>query len=212
MPVAGGTFPALIWKAFMTKALAYMKAPPENFASPPYLSASAGQGGQPKRRARARQRRVQERLHDGVLRRRRAGAHRRLQAERSRRSRTWSGESIEAATDATGRAAAHGGRSSTSRRGPATGSGTSSDSSHAAARRRPTTRSRSSWRSRCTVWSRASSGSGFPERSESCRGCISRCAQRDRRAARVVHQSLPAQTASAPGRTIVLTLTGKTAG
>ena len=25
--VAGGTFPALIWKAFMTKALAYMKAP-----------------------------------------------------------------------------------------------------------------------------------------------------------------------------------------
>ena len=38
--VAGGTFPALIWKAFMTKALAYMKAPPENFAAPPYFSAS----------------------------------------------------------------------------------------------------------------------------------------------------------------------------
>jgi penicillin-binding protein 1A len=38
--VAGGTFPALVWKAFMTKALAYMKAEPENFASPPYLSAS----------------------------------------------------------------------------------------------------------------------------------------------------------------------------
>jgi penicillin-binding protein 1A len=38
--VAGGTFPALIWKAFMTKALAYMKAQPENFAAPPFLSAS----------------------------------------------------------------------------------------------------------------------------------------------------------------------------
>jgi penicillin-binding protein 1A len=34
-PVAGGTYPALIWKAFMTKALAYEKAPPDDFASPP---------------------------------------------------------------------------------------------------------------------------------------------------------------------------------
>ena len=34
-PVAGGTFPALIWKAFMTKALAYMKANPEDFPAPP---------------------------------------------------------------------------------------------------------------------------------------------------------------------------------
>jgi penicillin-binding protein 1A len=39
-PVAGGTFPALIWKAFMTKALAYMKAPPENFPAPTSLYAS----------------------------------------------------------------------------------------------------------------------------------------------------------------------------
>ncbi len=38
--VAGGTFPALIWKAFMQKALALRKAPPENFEAPPYLSAS----------------------------------------------------------------------------------------------------------------------------------------------------------------------------
>ena len=30
-PVAGGTFPALVWKAFMNKALAYLKAAPENF-------------------------------------------------------------------------------------------------------------------------------------------------------------------------------------
>ncbi|HEV8463160.1 MAG TPA: PBP1A family penicillin-binding protein [Gaiellaceae bacterium] len=34
-PVAGGTFPALIWKAFMQKALE--KIPPENFESPPAL-------------------------------------------------------------------------------------------------------------------------------------------------------------------------------
>ena len=33
-PVAGGTFPALIWKAFMTKALAYLNLPPESFPSP----------------------------------------------------------------------------------------------------------------------------------------------------------------------------------
>jgi penicillin-binding protein 1A len=33
-PVAGGTFPALIWKAFMTKALDYLKLPPESFPAP----------------------------------------------------------------------------------------------------------------------------------------------------------------------------------
>ncbi len=33
-PVAGGTFPALIWKAFMEKALPYLKDPPESFPSP----------------------------------------------------------------------------------------------------------------------------------------------------------------------------------
>ena len=33
-PVAGGTFPALIWKSFMTKALAYLKLPPETFPTP----------------------------------------------------------------------------------------------------------------------------------------------------------------------------------
>jgi len=39
-PVVGGTFPALIWKAFMTQALAYLKAPPESFTPPPLLSAT----------------------------------------------------------------------------------------------------------------------------------------------------------------------------
>ena len=42
-PVAGGTFPALIWKAFMSKALElnrYKQAPPEYFPSPPSLYAA----------------------------------------------------------------------------------------------------------------------------------------------------------------------------
>ena len=38
--VAGGTFPALIWKAFMTKALALEQVPPENFEAPPSLYAA----------------------------------------------------------------------------------------------------------------------------------------------------------------------------
>jgi len=39
-PVEGGTFPALIWKAFMTKALPYLKDDPESFSLPsiPYAS------------------------------------------------------------------------------------------------------------------------------------------------------------------------------
>jgi penicillin-binding protein 1A len=40
-PVVGGTFPALIWKSFMESALAAIDAPPESFASPPYLSVAA---------------------------------------------------------------------------------------------------------------------------------------------------------------------------
>jgi membrane peptidoglycan carboxypeptidase len=35
-PVVGGTYPALIWKAFMTKALAYLKDQPESFPAPQY--------------------------------------------------------------------------------------------------------------------------------------------------------------------------------
>jgi penicillin-binding protein 1A len=36
--VAGGTYPALIWKAFMTNALSYLKLPPLSFTPPPPLS------------------------------------------------------------------------------------------------------------------------------------------------------------------------------
>ena len=38
-PVAGGTYPALIWKAFMSKALPYLHETPELFPAPPFLSA-----------------------------------------------------------------------------------------------------------------------------------------------------------------------------
>jgi membrane peptidoglycan carboxypeptidase len=36
-PVTGGTFPALIWKTFVERALTQMRAEPESFVSPPYL-------------------------------------------------------------------------------------------------------------------------------------------------------------------------------
>jgi penicillin-binding protein 1A len=35
-PVAGGTFPALIWQSFARKALAYLEEPPESFPYPSY--------------------------------------------------------------------------------------------------------------------------------------------------------------------------------
>jgi len=37
-PVVGGTFPALIWKAFMESALKATHSDPQTFATPPYLS------------------------------------------------------------------------------------------------------------------------------------------------------------------------------
>ncbi len=40
-PVAGGTFPALVWRSFMERALPYLHAQPEGFPSPPGLYASA---------------------------------------------------------------------------------------------------------------------------------------------------------------------------
>jgi penicillin-binding protein 1A len=38
--VAGGTYPALIWKAFMETALPYLKDDPQTFPAPPYLGSS----------------------------------------------------------------------------------------------------------------------------------------------------------------------------
>jgi penicillin-binding protein 1A len=40
-PVAGGTFPAQIWKSFMQEALKRIGAQPEGFPSPPYLSVTS---------------------------------------------------------------------------------------------------------------------------------------------------------------------------
>ncbi len=40
-PVAGGTFPAEIWKSFMQPALSLLGAQPESFPVPPYLSVGA---------------------------------------------------------------------------------------------------------------------------------------------------------------------------
>ncbi len=42
-PVAGGTFPALIWRTFAQKALAYLEEPPESFPYPSYQSVVARQ-------------------------------------------------------------------------------------------------------------------------------------------------------------------------
>jgi penicillin-binding protein 1A len=39
-PVVGGSYPALIWKAFMTQALDYLKLPPEDFTAPPTLDSA----------------------------------------------------------------------------------------------------------------------------------------------------------------------------
>jgi penicillin-binding protein 1A len=38
--VAGGTYPALVWKAFMSKALPYLQDTPQNFPAPPYIPAT----------------------------------------------------------------------------------------------------------------------------------------------------------------------------
>ena len=42
-PVAGGTFPAVIWKTFSQKALDYLEEPPESFPYPSYQSVVARQ-------------------------------------------------------------------------------------------------------------------------------------------------------------------------
>ncbi len=42
-PVAGGTFPALIWRTFAEKALAHLEEPPESFPYPSYQSVVARQ-------------------------------------------------------------------------------------------------------------------------------------------------------------------------
>ncbi len=82
--VAGGTFPALIWKSFMEQALPYLKDEPESFA----VSELAGRGvaaSRPSRRhVPARQRALPEHDLRRLLRRARAYPNGELQTERGR--------------------------------------------------------------------------------------------------------------------------------
>ncbi len=93
-PVEGGTYPALIWKAFMEKALPYMagrsptaptrrrrcRPPSIPYATPATVIFRNN-------RARARQRQLQRRRHDAVLLGHGADRGRALQAERGRGAR-----------------------------------------------------------------------------------------------------------------------------
>ena len=84
--VAGGTFPALIWKSFMERTLDYLHDAPQDF---PSLSAPLLRDEKrrlPERTARARQRELQQHEAAPVLRRPGARAHGQLQGERGRRA------------------------------------------------------------------------------------------------------------------------------
>ena len=61
-PVAGGTYPALIWKAFMEKALPYRLEGTRRgpFTQPPYLYTSTAARRPARPQARARQRALQQ--------------------------------------------------------------------------------------------------------------------------------------------------------
>ena len=67
-PVAGGTYPALIWKAFMEKALPYRQAPSRaRSPQPSFPYASPQQRRPPRREAPARQRQLQRHDHGAAL-------------------------------------------------------------------------------------------------------------------------------------------------
>ena len=68
-PVAGGTFPALIWKTFMEPACRNLTRSPRAFPSPPYLSPQAKRIVCARRRRRARQRLLPRRARGRLLRR-----------------------------------------------------------------------------------------------------------------------------------------------
>ena len=196
--VAGGTFPALIWKAFMTKALAYMKAPPENFAAPPSLShrRSGSSTATACSSATTACARTRTRWSSTAAKARRAPPA----ASRTRsRSRTWSARASrrpETRLDGqplTARGHLQAGEDRRPHRlrrrpvpAPRHGIGLRQDH----ARPREVTARRGPARRRAAARS-APSGSS--------RGCTSRCATKAARAAAIVHQSLPAHTASAPG-------------
>ncbi len=98
-PVAGGTFPALIWRTFAERALDHLEEPPESFPYPSYESVVARQVVYPRQQDDARQRQLPGLATDSLLRRHRAERRGRLQAERGRRPRTSSASRLAAAKD-----------------------------------------------------------------------------------------------------------------
>ena len=82
--VEGGTFPALIWKEFMSKALPYLKLTNTTIPSAPVPYASPARVIFRDKQARARQRQLPGGGNDGVLQRQGADDGRQLQAERGR--------------------------------------------------------------------------------------------------------------------------------
>ena len=159
----------------------------------------AGEGRQPRRSARARQRRLPELL-------RRSSSS----AARGRRAPPPASRTRSRFPMSSGRRSRRRRRGSTASRSLATvvykpaqdrasGSGTSSASSRAGARHRRTTRSRSCWPSRCTASSRGSSGSSCRRRERKLARLHLKVRIEGHAHGRVVGQSLPPRTASAPG-------------
>jgi len=171
-PVAGGTFPALIWKAFMQKALA--KVPPETFTPPNYGYAVpvtvVNRGGELER-------------DDGVCRDTAQleffGGQVLDNGGNPARMATCKANEVEI-PDTVGMSLADArarlkGQPLTPQvvykpRAPASSSASSSGSSRAGERRRPATRSRSCSASRCTASCRTSSACPLREPRRSSRG------------------------------------------
>ena len=141
--VEGGTFPALIWKAFMEKALPYMAKRPMTRRTP--LGASVARprdtldGHLPPEQARARQRRVPRRGDDPVLHGDGADGGGTVQAERGRGAGRPRLHAVGGQVPAD-RAAAAGDGESTRPRAGADASASSSRRSRSTGRSRPTRR------------------------------------------------------------------------
>ena len=174
-PVAGGTFPALIWKAFMQKALA--KLPPESFTPPDYGYAApvtvVNRGGELERDDGVCHNTAQLQFFGGEVLNNGATPPASPPARRTRsRSRTRSG--CHWSTPGRGcRVSRSALRSSTSPRRPVSSSASSSARSRAREPRRPAIRSRSCCASRCTASCRTWSACRSAERGRSSHGSSS---------------------------------------
>ena len=84
--VAGGTFPALIWKSFMERTLQYRQEAPQDFPSVSVPFSRVQTGRLPQRTARARQRQLPQHEAAPLLPGPGPGPHREVQGERGRRA------------------------------------------------------------------------------------------------------------------------------